>query len=450
MSDAHMRSRSPSVRDGTVINNPSGLTDMVAASSVDPPDIPVVSDDAHGLSLSSVTLDTPHSTAHPDQHWDGRRETLGSWFAEFETVLSTVSPELYEFAVEFYLSDRHKTVIFVQGQAAQLDGAMPRPNYTWTHPAPSEPHAYDVPHDVVTQAFHHMHADKRLRDATIAAEPPPDIPPGTAYPIDPNKYVLSVAQLHSWSMRLRNAILRFVSDLPVRHILAKDYPRDGRALLAHLRDLASTPLSTSQVNSVITEIQALVAAGIKEDTVASFREFGVIYHRLLARIPDANPSRDAPAVQAMRYIQAVTRNRPPVGQALINHFACHGVDRNDPAAVRDAIAVFLEDQATVQRLCHGGTPKAPAAPPTLPTLPDLAVLRTLLSQSLVSPSIMNQSTKTAAPSHAPQWNKDNPQHLPCKHCGGEHWNNDCQDERAGTSEYVRNKRMIRDGPMMQL
>ena len=101
--------------------------------------------------------------------------------------------------------------------------------------------------------------------------------------MDTHRYVLSVAQLHSWSMRLRNAILRFVADLPIRHILAKDYPRDGRALLDYLRQQATTPLSTSQVNSVIADIQALVAAGTKDDTVASFREFGVIYHRLGSR-----------------------------------------------------------------------------------------------------------------------------------------------------------------------
>ena len=64
---------------------------------------------------------------HPDQHWNGRRETLGSWLTEFETVLSAESPELHEFAVEYVLSDRARTVIFFSGQAAQLDGAMPRP-----------------------------------------------------------------------------------------------------------------------------------------------------------------------------------------------------------------------------------------------------------------------------------------------------------------------------------
>ena len=41
----------------------------------------------------------PNKQFHPDQHWDGRRVTLSSWYTEFETTLSYVSPSLYEFAV---------------------------------------------------------------------------------------------------------------------------------------------------------------------------------------------------------------------------------------------------------------------------------------------------------------------------------------------------------------
>ena len=33
------------------------------------------------------TLSTHTPGQHPDQHWDGRRESLGSWFTEFETTL---------------------------------------------------------------------------------------------------------------------------------------------------------------------------------------------------------------------------------------------------------------------------------------------------------------------------------------------------------------------------
>jgi len=53
---------------------------------------------------TDITDKTPVAELHPEQHWNGKRETLGSWFTEFETVLSAVSPELHEFAVEFFAS----------------------------------------------------------------------------------------------------------------------------------------------------------------------------------------------------------------------------------------------------------------------------------------------------------------------------------------------------------
>ena len=77
---------------------------------------------------TDITDKTSAAELHPEHHWNGKRETLGSWLAEFETVLSAVSPELHEFALEFFSTDRNKTVIFFPGQAAQLDGALPRPN----------------------------------------------------------------------------------------------------------------------------------------------------------------------------------------------------------------------------------------------------------------------------------------------------------------------------------
>ena len=119
------------------INTPDSSdtrSEMVAPAPDSGTSAPPASDEG-ALALVNPSLTEPPRSSpakaglHPDQHWDGRRETLGSWFAEFETVLSTVSPELYEFAVEFVLSDRSKTVLFVPGQAAQLDGALPRPIY---------------------------------------------------------------------------------------------------------------------------------------------------------------------------------------------------------------------------------------------------------------------------------------------------------------------------------
>ena len=113
-------------------------SDMVApwsrSEGAPPSDTPTLTTSSDSSRTSQPEHDLPAHprsstlTQHPDQHWDGRRETLGSWFAELETSLSTVSPELYEFAVEFLLSDRSKTVLFAPGQAAQLDGVLPRPD----------------------------------------------------------------------------------------------------------------------------------------------------------------------------------------------------------------------------------------------------------------------------------------------------------------------------------
>ena len=50
-----------------------------------------VNNDALSLVSAHTEQSTAH-TSHPDQHWDGRRETLGSWFCELETVLSALSP----------------------------------------------------------------------------------------------------------------------------------------------------------------------------------------------------------------------------------------------------------------------------------------------------------------------------------------------------------------------
>ena len=370
---------------------------------------------------------------HPDQHWNGRRETLGSWLTEFETVLSAESPELHEFAVEYVLSDRAKTVIFFSGQAAQLDGAMPRPPFTWTQPAPTDAASYDVPHHVVAAAYEGLYNERRLRDPSLDPTPPV-IPLHATYPIDSSKYVCNLAKQHLWDMRLRNAILSYVSDLPMRALLQERFPREGRALLDHLHQLAHTPLSTTQVNSVNADIRSLTAAGVKEDTVEGFREFGVIYHRLLSRIPAGNPSRDPPAMQAMRYIQATIKSRPAVGTTLMHHFASHHVNQNDPAAVRDAIMDFLEEQAAVRRLCVPQHP-APSSAPT-PTLPDLNnILKALVNQSLLNATKDPPKHDKVKGTRARPWSKD--KDLLCRHCGGRHWNEDCKDKRAGTHAYIR-------------
>ena len=392
---------------------------------------------------TDITEKTSVAAHHPEQYWDGERETLGSWLAELGTTLATVSPELYEFAVEFFLSDRNKTVIFFPGQAAQLDGAIIRPEYSWRDPAPTDAASYTVPDAVIAAAYQLLHQERCLRDTRLDPAAPPIIPVGAPYPIHDGKYTCSTAQLHRWQVRLRNVILQYISDLPVRHIYAEQFPRDGRALLDHLRALAETPLTTSQVNSVNAEINALTAAGIKSDDVASFREYGVIYHRLLARIPANNPSRDSPSMQAMRLIQATIKSRHDVGTTLMHHFASHSVDQNDPTQVRDSITAFLEDQAAVKRLCQPLHAQPHTAP--LPTLPDLNALKTLLNQSLVN--VVNKHNdprkhernkrRDAKPPPQGPWTAG--KHKPCYHCGGDHWNRDCPDPRKGTRPHQANR-----------
>ena len=282
----------------------------------DPLATPITPTDTDSRSLSLLSAADAHPIApvpspgqHPEQYWNGRRETLGSWFAEFESVLAAANPDLHEFAVEFFVVERHCTVIFYPGQAAQLDGAIHRPVCSWEYPAPNDPAQYVVPHTATEHAYHHLYASRCLRDPGLDPTDPPDVPANAPYPVDDRKYVCSIAHLHSWNMRLRNAILAHISDLPIRCVLAREFPRDGHALLDKLRQQARVPLSNTQVQSVKADIDALTTAGIKSDTVESFREFGVIYHRLLARIPSTNPSRDPPAMQADRYVQAVMRGR---------------------------------------------------------------------------------------------------------------------------------------------
>ena len=56
-------------------------------------------------------------------------------------------------------------------------------------------------------------------------------------------------------------------------------------------------------------------------------------------------------MRAMRYLQAVVHNRPNLGRDITTHMRATSVDQNDPAAVRESIIIFLEDTASVARLC---------------------------------------------------------------------------------------------------
>ena len=57
----------------------------------------------------------------------------------------------------------------------------------------------------------------------------------------------------------------------------------------------------------------------------------------------------------MRCIKAVMKNREDMGQALMNHFAAHHIDQANPTEVQHAILAFLNDHATVKRLCNAAS-----------------------------------------------------------------------------------------------
>ena len=156
---------SPIERDA---NHANTLSDMIApysTSSLASETTP----HARSLVSSAHYARTEPSALHPDQHWNGRRESLGSWLNEFETVLATVAPDLWSFAVELFVIHQARTTICFPGQAAQLDGALVRPQFDWHNPAPVDPNAYLVPDQVVNDAYAAIHARRLLTDPTAQA-----------------------------------------------------------------------------------------------------------------------------------------------------------------------------------------------------------------------------------------------------------------------------------------
>ena len=280
----------------------------------------------------------------------------------------------------------------------------------------------------------------------------PAIPADAAYPIDANDYRVSATLLKNYNNPLRNHILSTIVDVATRTMLSDKYPTDGRALLQHLRTRAEHPLKTSQVNSIILQIDSLVNAGIKYDDAKSFRDFTVHYHRILRRIPPANASKDTPAMQAMRYIKAVIKNREDMGRAIMNHFASHNTDHNDPDAVHGSLCVFLDDHATVRRLCSANMqPVEPSLPPALPDINSLmrsmdnmqTEIKALYSAQSLFNGARHQTNRDPrkGPPKDQRYSKSNFQRRPfdrpwqrgrdrpCRTpgCEGPHWDIDCPD-----------------------
>ena len=306
-------------------------------------------EDAHAFALVNDSA----STAKPliplssnaqvtDLYWDGSDETLRGYVEELQSTITIRAPHLHTLATESVIHDNGKVIIFCLGQAAQLEGDMPRPPYSWHNPAPIDEASYPITREAIVSAYARLHQHAFARNPTINTALP-EIPDNATYPIDTNVYRMSATILKNHNNQLRNQILATIQDVATRTMLGDQFPTDGRGLLQHLRAKAESPLKTSQVNSIMAQMDSLTDAGITYDDAKSFRDFTVHYHRILRRIPAANANKDSPPVQAMRYVKAVIKNREDMGRAIMNHFASHGTDHNNPSAVYESLCTFLDD-----------------------------------------------------------------------------------------------------------
>ena len=243
----------------------SGLPTLSHMAAPGPQHDESMPDDAHAFVNPAQAKPLSNSQNPPltDQFWDGSKETLAAFYKELETTLSYVSPALYTLAVEGFIHEQGRTVsvIFTPGQAAQLEGDMPRLLATWDNPASTDPRDYNVSDNAISAAYARIHNKYYLKNPTIGPDPPA-LPPGALYPINETYYRLSSSLLRNFNMQLRNTVLKFIADNAMRTILSQQFPDDGRALLAHLRDQTKIPLTTSQVNSILADIDALTDAGL--------------------------------------------------------------------------------------------------------------------------------------------------------------------------------------------
>ena len=213
----------------------SGLPTLSHMAAPGPQDDESSPDDAHALVNPAQAKPISNSQTPPltDQFWDGSNETLAAFVKELETTLSYVSPALYTLAVEGFIHEQGRTVIFTLGQAAQLEGDIPRHLATWDNPASTDPGDYVVSDEAIRVAHTRIHVKNYLKNPTIGPDPPA-LPTGTLYPINETYYRLSTSLLRNFNMQLRNTVLKFIADNAMRTILAQQFPDDGRALLAHL------------------------------------------------------------------------------------------------------------------------------------------------------------------------------------------------------------------------
>ena len=340
----------------TISRDADNTSNMVAPGPPGPPPRDAVANDAGVFALVNTASSDP--SHNPYKLWDGTSSTLAPFLAELDIALSAHDSTLYTFAVEFYaMLSNGKTILSFPGQAAQLDGAMPRPIYTWDNPAPADAASYGVDFLTVVEAVHGNYRDSLLRNPSLPADLPL-VPAGTPYPVDKSLYVVSAAMCAQYDQRLRSFVLDHITSDPVKYDLARRF-RGGRDLLGHLRAQSLQPLSSSEVRSILDDIDKLTAAGLAGDTEDAFTAYLVCYDRLLRRIPAINAARDTPATSAMRFVQAVVHGRPEVAQAIATNLRAGGVDQNDPTAVATSLKTYLRDVSHMRRLCQ--TSQAAAA-----------------------------------------------------------------------------------------
>ena len=348
--------------DAVAHGNPDATADM-AAPRVHPHDSATGINVTNPVALVTTTAHKfPDPDSNPYQKWDGKRTTLAPFLTELEMNLSAHDSALYTFAVEYYVMLQNgKTVLAHPGQAAQLDGNLHRPAYTWDNPAPENADAYAVDHLAIVNAVHATYAELRLLKPDLP-DTPPTVPMGSAYPIDTSLYMRSLPMMTQHDKRLRAFVLELITSPSIKFDLARRFS-GGRALLAHLRHQAAVPLTSSEVRAILDKIDALVSAGLPDDTAEAFTAFTTNYYRLLQCIPEANGARDTDATTAMRYVQVVVHNRPDIGQAVMTHLRSGNVNQNDPTEVGESLLTYLNDTEHMRRLMRPA--QAPPAPATV-------------------------------------------------------------------------------------
>jgi len=363
---------------------------MVAPSIGHDVDLTGAQTRAHDSALALFANSAPTQTDLPnisELKWDGLKIHMLGFFKNLEMYLSVFDPNLLLIAVHALICEKTNIVLFCEGQAALLDGiARPTHDFTWFNPASADAAAYPVTDDMVQTRYNQQHRMRCATNPDLDPHNPPVITPGTPYPLSNN--------MHISPFILRNTVLGLIADPATRHQLARRFPSDGRLLLAHLRELALSPLSTPQVNSLLADILDLEARGVTDDSVQAFQNWGVLYEQTHGNIPEANAARDAPPIQAHRFIKALIKGRQDVGIALMQHFLANRVNDNDPQAVKEAIIDFLETRKSVERYSQRHLPAPARAVPVIQAPPSQSEVKAFLATSLANVAA-DQNTKAA-------------------------------------------------------